>query len=372
MAVMFSKTLQGCFRYASNIDPVASLYAKYAYQESGRDLPVVLLMHGYTSGTEHFSDLTMERLSRRGLFVCAVGMRGRDGATGKPDSSAREIHDIYDALMHVRQHFKGIASPDRAAVVGYSGGGGNALACACKFPDSFTDIVSHFGISDYGYDPITGWYQNVAMYHDAAAKAIGGSPEEVPCSYFARNHAIAISNYRGGHIYFFHDTDDPEVPLFQSQNAGAMLRSAGLMNFTEYYTTDGDAVRWLHGHPDEVETLRHTEEIWCPPVAAGVHAPWIMPPRGRVKVMGYIVTKRFSIWLGDGTNVVADVEFDTTACSYLVTPLTGPMTITINQGQSKMRRTISSKTRLICNQAVQGLLPHSLSATETASTKSGF
>lgn len=67
---------------------------------------------------------------------------------------------------------------------------------------------------------------------------------------------------------------------------------------------------------------------------------------GTAKVMGWMETKRFKIWLGNGTGHVADVVYNTATDSYTVTPLTGEMTVTITQGTKTVTQTISTETTL--------------------------
>jgi predicted acyl esterase len=93
----------------------------------------------------------MQRIAGEGYFVVAAGMRGRKGASGSEDASGKEIHDIYDAIQYVQTNFPALVS-DKVTISGYSGGGGNALAAASKFPDTFNVVVDHLGMSDYGYD----------------------------------------------------------------------------------------------------------------------------------------------------------------------------------------------------------------------------
>jgi len=339
--------VQGTFTYASTIDPaINDLYAKYAYMPNSKNLPIVLLMHGYDSDASSFTNETMEAFARKNIFACAVGLRGFNDAGGASDSSAREIYDIYDALSYIRTNFPDIVSSNRAAVVGYSSGGGNALACTCKFPDTWTDIVSHFGISDYGHDATYGWYQEVAEYRTTMETRIGGNPTAVPNAYYARAHVLALANYSGGHIQFFHDVDDAQVPVDQTQRAVAALVAAGLINYTARYTSSANVIRWLHAYPTARDPVHWTSDIWSLPITKQTHAVWTIPASGSVKVMGYIVTKRFSIWLGDGTAHAADVVYNTATDSYTVTPLTGEAAVTITQGAKTVTQTISEVTTL--------------------------
>ena len=114
---------------------ITNLYTRYSYPIGRTALPIVVLMHGWSDAASNFSQAAIERIANYGFFVVVPGMRSKDGASGTQDASAREIYDIYDAVVQARAHYPTITSSDKAAIVGYSGGGGNALAAACKFPD---------------------------------------------------------------------------------------------------------------------------------------------------------------------------------------------------------------------------------------------
>jgi dienelactone hydrolase len=137
--------------------PITNLYAQWQYPDVGTDFPICVLMHGFGGSANDFDAATMKQIAQYGLFALTVGMRGRNGASGSQDASGLEIYDIYDALVYVRANFASKVSSSHAGIVGYSGGGGNALAAACKFPDTWTMVVSHFGMSDYGRANPDGW-----------------------------------------------------------------------------------------------------------------------------------------------------------------------------------------------------------------------
>ena len=322
---------------------IDNLYARFQYTTSVTNQPIAILMHGWGGDADSFADATLARLANLGMFVCVPGMRGRNSADGAVDASGREAYDIYDLLAKIRTEHADHVSTTKAAIIGYSGGGGNALAAACKFPDAFSVIVSHFGMSDYGYDNPDGWwYNNPGDYTAGIEAAIGDTPANVPNAYRARNATEAIAlNYTGGHLYLFQDDEDTAVPIVHSQNVGAAMLAAGLSNYTENYTDAEDDPRWTHGYPADVADLIDAEDIWTPTVLS--QEAWTVPASGTVRVLGYIVTKRFEIWLGattkgaagGGLDEVASVVYDTAANSYTVTPLTGACDVYVEQADGK-------------------------------------
>lgn len=315
---------------------ISNLYAKYTYNVNGTNMPIVVLMHGFTNDAETFPASDAERIAALGFFVVVPGMRGRDSASGSPDGSGREIQDIIDAVEYVRTNFADHVSADKAALVGYSGGGGNALAAACKFPDYFSVIVDHFGMSDYGRNNPNGWYyNNSGAYTETIATYVGDTPANVPNNYYARDAVAAIANYTGGFLYIYHDDQDTDVPVVHSSRIKAALDGAGLTNYSYNISTTGSDPRFTHGYPEDVAGLRTVEATWAAKINS--QAVWTVPASGSVAVIGYIVTKRFSIWLNTGATLgvdaVATVVYNTATDTYTVTPLTtGAMDVTITQG----------------------------------------
>lgn len=327
--------------------PITNLFATYAAPSSGSDWPIAVLMHSFSNGAAaDFPAATLARIARYGLFAVAVGMRGRDSASGSQDASGREIYDLYDVLAKVRADFP-LASATHAGVIGYSGGGGNALAAACKCPDAWSVVASHFGMSDYGRDATDGWYNQAGGPTATLSSWIGGNPATVPDNYWARDATYALgANYSGGWLYLFHDLQDTSVPPVHSQRAADSMDAAGRMNYSESYTNTGDSPRWLHSMPNGSATVIGSEATWAAALAGKIYPPWIYPAAGDAKVLGFMKTKRFAIWLGDGKSEVADVAYDTTIDQYIVTPQTGSMDVVITQGAKGVSQTISSQTTL--------------------------
>jgi len=312
---------------------ITNLYSKYVYKTGATDLPILALVHGWGETATIFSAGTLRRMALYGFFVVSVGMRGRNSADGARDASGREVYDIYDAIVDVRAKFPAIVSATKAAVVGYSGGGGNALACACKFPDFFNVVVSHFGISDYGRDATNSWYiNNGGGYTAQIATAVGGTPAVVPDNYYARDTTVAIHNYTSGYLYLYHDDQDAVVPSIHSDRISTAMDAAGLTNYAKSITTTTDNPRWLHGVPSIAPGIISAEATWAAKILS--EDAWTVPTTGTLTVIGYVKTKRFTIWLNTGLDAAATVVYDTVAGTYTVTPLTSNavVAVTITQG----------------------------------------
>jgi len=325
--------VRGGFRYTSSIDSINNLYAHYAFDNRETDLPIVVLMHGYDQDASTMTSFIMTDMANYGLFAVAVGMRGRNGAGGTRDTCGRETYDIIDAVEYVKAAFSDYVNPANVNVVGYSGGGGNVFGIAAKFPDYFNVMVSHFGIADYGYDDEDSWYVTNPTRRSSIEQWIGGTPSSVPGNYQSRASQFAIPvNLLGGHLFMFHDSADTNVPVIQSQMVADGMDGVTNTRYTLSVTDPGDDPRWLHASPDANQPVRLTREMWGPPILALDNPQWAVADTGSMKVNGYLVTKKFSIWLGTGVTDVADVDYNVTSGEYTITPLTGPLDVLITQG----------------------------------------
>lgn len=350
---------EGTILYNSSIDSsITNLQANYTYDNGLAaalgTLPVLVVMHGYGGSTSEVTLATRRRLASYGLFVLVVGKRTRD-------ASGREIHDLLDAVADLRATFPSVASADRAGVIGYSGGGANALACAHKAPDFFTIYTSFFGISDYGYDTTDGWWFTRGDVRSLLITDVGDR-DATTAPYRARDAVGSIAQCleHGGYLYMFHDTADADVTVANSRRVRDALADVDLTNFSYAESTVGDALRWEHGFPDTVTDLVEAE--WRFARRAAGAAAWSMPVRGNLRVAGWHKNKRFEVWLGPtnppktsatgGLANVADVEFDVLTGEYNVTPITPtPFWIQIIQGalQRRVQLTTSAPVAIEMN-----------------------
>ena len=330
---------EGNFTYASGIDNITNLYARYSYDAGFSNCPIVLIIAGWGGNATSIDSATMRRWAARGYFALVAGMRGRNSASGARDASAREIYDLYDAVKYVQQNF-GVTNKRKVTVIGYSGGGGNALALCAKFPDLVNVGVSFFGMSDYGYDGTDGWYFTNSSYASEIATAVGDTPANVPNKYRSRYILESLpGNFTGGYLLLYHSPSDSLVNVVHSDNVKAAFDSAAKTNYELNRSTD-----YAHGYPNDVEALRNVEpDILAKSLA---QKPWTFPAVGSIRVSGYIKTKRFEIRLGNMDNHVADVAYNTNDKSYTITPITGEMSVTVLQDGTSATQTISAETTI--------------------------
>ncbi|HMK11328.1 MAG TPA: alpha/beta fold hydrolase, partial [Acidimicrobiales bacterium] len=100
---------------------------------------------------------------RLGLRWVSYDRPGYGGSTSDPDrdiaSAAADVLAVVDAL--------GI---DRFAVMGHSGGGPHALACAALIPDRVVAAVSVSGLAPFGGDGLD-WFAGMSESGEASLRA---------------------------------------------------------------------------------------------------------------------------------------------------------------------------------------------------------
>jgi pimeloyl-ACP methyl ester carboxylesterase len=263
-------------------------------------------MHGY-SGDRTAVALDLTELAPKGVFAIAPDMRGRGGSAGRWDSGGLDVHDIADAVLEAVRRWPREIDASSLHVMGYSGGGGNAIACMVRLPDLFRTYTSFFGISDYG-----GWHRsrgrpdcNVRM-----EEALGGGPDALPDVYLARNAIPAAANARCGKLHFFWDVQEAGCPPDMVQAFVDAHRSAGLRGARVHVSRPGDRVRWIHGYRRDSPGLRSADAVVLRDVLRARGRSSRLPKRGRLVVPGYVVTRWFQVWVEDGQRGQVTVEYD--------------------------------------------------------------
>lgn len=341
----------GSRTYASTLDSINDLVYNYYYDDGFSNQTLLVMMHPWSGG--NYTNATKQRWADLGCFVIEPGMRGFYGASGSEDASGKSIHDIYDAIIHAKANYALIGS--KTVILGYSGGGGNALAFASKCPDQSVLYCSFFGPSDYGFVNPTGWwYTNNATYGTQIEARIGGTPAAKPNEYRSRNAVEAITkNIRYGYMMLFHDTEDPAVNVVQSRTMNTAMQSFGHQNYEYSETTITDNPRWEHGTPNTIPDLIQAEPtIWD---RISRMNSWNYANVDTVRVIGFMITSQFKIVLGDGvnesnngTNRVADVSYNVNSDTYNVIPLfesgATQTRVIITQGAKSANQIITGQT----------------------------
>lgn len=312
--------------FASTIDPsLTAIKLRVGYVTAATNLPVLIVMTGYhdSSTSLDAAQDNMTRWARLGFFVVYVDTRGGNGSSGTYDDGGRETHDIYDAYNFVVANYSAQIALNKADILGYSRGGGMALLMASRYPDLFQCVIDYFGISNWGGDATYGWYEQEPSRQASLSTAIGGNPTALPDEYDARHSQSAVAQNFTGHIVILHDVDDASVQVDHSQQVVASFVSASKTNYTYSETDSGDADRWTHSYPGPANDLEASETLWL--THAKNRLPKVIASAGTLKVIGSVITKKFTLNLNDGDPMnnersrVATLVYDVNAGTYQIT-----------------------------------------------------
>ncbi|MCE9590948.1 MAG: prolyl oligopeptidase family serine peptidase [Planctomycetes bacterium] len=291
--------------YRSSADGTGPLYADVAFIDDGVRRPLLAVMHGY-GGSRGAVSLDVDELAAQGVVAVAPDMRGRGGSGGEWDSGGLDIHDIVDALLAAVKQFPDQIDAANINIVGYSGGGGNAIAAGCRFPDLFNTSVSFFGIPDYG-----GWYESRGRPDcNEWMEAAIGTPTRFPARFEARNMIPAAGNATRTKWWLFWDIQEKDCPAHFVDKWMAVCGRAGGAFVRAHVTRPGDAKRWVHNYRSNNRDLTAADPLFLPDVFTRPESGVLsLPVRGELVVPGYVVTRRFSVFLGDGTEGMARVRY---------------------------------------------------------------
>jgi pimeloyl-ACP methyl ester carboxylesterase len=307
--------------YASVNDPtLTALKATLTYVTGATNLPILICGHGYheTVADMNTADNNLTRWARLGYFIIAVEGRGNNGSSGVQDDAGRETMDVYDALQYVITNHSDKVVVDRISLLGFSGGGASALLMATRYPDLFQSATDFFGISDW-----SAWYTQEPARQAALVSDIGGTPAAKPDEYAARKTIESLATNFQGYLTMFHDADDASVEVSHSQNVAAAYVTAGRTDYYYSESNSGSADRWLHAYPLSSNDLNDAEPIWK---NRGKTEPIrTIATSGTLKIIGMVKTKRFTVYMNDGSYLNAGrsrfgtLVYNTVSNSYEVT-----------------------------------------------------
>jgi pimeloyl-ACP methyl ester carboxylesterase len=331
------------------------LRAELNYDDARTDAPIAIVMHGYSpsSGTLANVRAQAQRLRNSGFFAVSVAMRGRDGSAGVRDSGGLEIHDIYDAAETVKLDYAGFVDSSNVHITGYSGGGCNAMSAVVRYPDYFRVASSFFGMADYGFDPVDGWYNFGAGGRTSQLDQDIGNPNTggpaVVDRYRARASTLAAANSSGVEVHLFANDNESICPPVNHINFAAVGGSHvtahfGISAAPTYEDFNGNGVEdpgerqlWPHGFPDANQQAAGEGWYLDRLLAGDIPQPEIAT-NGTLVVAGYLVTKHFEIWIGDGQSAAGEVAYSLGTSSASLTPvITGsntslPVAIVVQSG----------------------------------------
>ena len=314
------------------------LVAELNYDNTNLGAPIAVVMHPYSCGTCLPSVRTpAQRLRDKGFFAISVAMRGRDGSDGVRDSGGVEIYDIYDAVEAIKadSSLASFLDPANVHITGYSGGGGNTMSALTKFPDYFRAGGAFFGMSDYGFDPVNGWYFFGAGGRTSILDADVGNPITGGAAVIDKYHASA-SNFASKNnpyaaIHLFVNDDETISPKVNStsfrDNAVAAASFPGEFDNVvahigfpgTYEDFNGNGVddpdeeqNWPHQTP--TANQQNSAEHWyVPGLLDGSLPEPVLNDSDELFVAGFVKTRPFELWLGDGQNAAALLDYSIAA-----------------------------------------------------------
>ncbi|MCX5658458.1 MAG: prolyl oligopeptidase family serine peptidase [Planctomycetota bacterium] len=304
---MIDTTLQ----YSSSFDGVGPLLADVRCLRNGVKKPVLLIMHGY-AGDRRACRLDLEELGRRNVVAVTPDMRGRGGSAGVWDSGGIDVHDAVDAALATIREFPEEADASNINIVGYSGGGGIAIAAGCRFPDLFNTAVSFFGIPDYA-----GWWRNNTRPDCMETmRQVIGTPDDQLENYEARDMIPAARNAMKTRWWFLWDSEETMCPIscveewMKAFATGGGDGGGGGKGCKRSVTTPKDAIRWIHNYRAGNRQLTLADDLYLPDVLAGpVDGGLKLPPAGELVVPGHLVTRHFRVVVADGTRGAVRIRY---------------------------------------------------------------
>ncbi len=297
------------------------------YNNAVSNAPVMVTTHQYSDDPGLFDMVrpNAQQLRDQGFFVITVAMRGRMGSGGVRDSGGLEIYDIFDAVEAAKAQYGSFINPNNINITGYSGGGGNTMAALTKFPDYFRTGGAFYGMSDYGYDLTNGWYNNgAASNHKTQLDTDIGNPNTptalITSRYMARASNLASRNNPYSEIHFFVNSDEPTCPPINDtsyrNNAIAAASFTGEFSKITIHTGTAGTYQDFNGNgsndSNEQQYWPHTtlttDQQWSGlswylsrVLNGSIPAP-VLNTSDNLFVAGFVRTKKFSFFVGDGQN----------------------------------------------------------------------
>ena len=292
--------------YRSSVSHLAPLKAWTGHRSDGKPKPIVVLMHGFGEPILRHGGRRMSGSVRyyalKGLYAIAVDLRGREESSGQRDDGGLEVMDIYDAVQAALRKHPRETDPDCVNIIGWSGGGGNTFSAVTRMPDLFSNGAAFFGITDYGH-----WANT--SYKGVLEPSIGGTPQEVPDRYAARNSLLGVINNAYTNFHFFWDEKETICPVWMDTEYRRLAGELGYRNITAHESKETDKFRWLHSGGDRASAVE-SERICMQLFTERNNAAPKLAPTGRLMVLGYLMTRRFGTLFGQGNDAVVQLDYE--------------------------------------------------------------
>ena len=304
--------------FSSSLDAQTGLLSTFVYPADAKKLPVMILQPGYNGGKQK-NLYSAQRMARRGYFCVVNERRGLGGSKGAHDDGGVEIMDIHDSLQEALKRHPDKTDADKVSIVGYSNGGANVFSAVVRFPYQFRAAMALFGIPSYAH-----WVSfKDNGFKGMVFKAVGGTPEQVPDKYLARDTTKATGNLKSGtRFHIAYDEAETLCPPAMDEAFVEAAKQAGVPNLFVHVSKKGEQHRWLHGYNTK-DQLSPIEDIFLDDIAANCAKNPEMPAKGELAVLGFVATPRFTCVLGKGDDAAAKLsyEFDGDTARFTFSPL---------------------------------------------------
>ncbi len=297
---------------------------------------LVASTHGWHMSIKEFTFMT-EALPGLTNLTVQVDMRGRAWSQGSPDCNGLELYDVIDAIEYAKAHYADyLIDPDLIYFSAGSGGGGNALALAGKFPDYFTAINALCGISDYAK-----WYREdqVGEFRDELDIWIGPLNESNAVAYAAASGITTIANLHTP-LLLVHGELDLRVPASHSRSYATAAEQAGKKDLVDYLELAGIGGTG-HFENATAEDLATIESRSAQNLAQHKKRPQLARS-GSLVVAGYLVTRYFTVFLAE-VGQLAQLDYDLDKKSFILKSK-HPFDYTLSYAAAGSRQEIIGKT----------------------------
>jgi pimeloyl-ACP methyl ester carboxylesterase len=296
------------FNFSSSIDRTGPLWARAFYNPKYHKHPLMVIQHGY-QGTRLDIAYSARRIAENGFFCVAIDTRGCGGSGGTNDDGGVEIMDIYDGIEATKLRYTRMVDPDRISIIGYSNGGASVFFSVVRFPFTFCAAMALFGIPDYGqWIDLVETLDSVAEIRSSVLNAIGGTRQQVPDKHLVRNSTLAASNLSGTRFHIAYD--ETEILCPPIMNRCFVDAVDGSQKDLVFLHASGptDLHRWIHeynyGH------LNAIEDVYIADIKKHNPPRPVMPAKGKLVILGFIVTPLFICILGSGEDTAAKILYE--------------------------------------------------------------
>ncbi|HEY8742664.1 MAG TPA: S9 family peptidase, partial [Chloroflexota bacterium] len=204
----------------------AYLYAPIGTQPDDTRAAVVQIHGGPESQARPMFDPVVQYLVLRGYVVLVPNVRGSTGY-GKSyshlDDVEKRLDSVADADYAARWlAWSGWADRKRIACFGGSYGGFMVLSCLTEFPDTWAAGVEFYGIANF-----LSFFEHTAPWRRAHRASEYGSPEHARALLERLSPIHRVDRIRAP-LFAFHGANDVRVPIGETEQIVAALRTAGV------------------------------------------------------------------------------------------------------------------------------------------------